>query len=105
MHRHQAIFFRSLIALVFLCSCFITSAMAQTPEPVQQIVRDQLAAQDANRAGQCRRQRHDDRRGACNVVATRGGEVAHRDNNRLAGFAQPADLAPDDVRGHSRASG
>jgi len=33
MHRHQAIFFRSLIALVFLCSCFITSALAQTPEP------------------------------------------------------------------------
>jgi hypothetical protein len=33
MHRHQAIFFRALIALVFLCSCFIAGALAQTPEP------------------------------------------------------------------------
>ena len=58
-----------------------------------------LAGEHADRAGQrCRL--GDDLVGAHrHEVATRGGDVSHRHDNRFAGLTGESDLAPDRIRG------
>src|SRR3954451_3161446 len=74
-------------------------------EAVGQTGDDRLPAEDADRAGQCARLGEDLVRAAGDVVATRAGDGAHRDDDRLAGLARAGDLAPDRVGGDGRTTG
>ena len=71
----------------------------------QEAIDHELAAKDTDRSGQSRRQGHDDLCRTRDVVAPRCRDIPHRDDDGLAGFAQPGYLTPDHLRSDRGASG
>ena len=64
--------------------------------------RDELAGIDANRSGERARLGDDGVAGQGNVVATRRGQVRHRDNQRTRVLARDRQLSPNHVGGRGR---